>query len=91
MAKAEDDESKGVFDNSEGSVKLLVGSGESKRYLDDRAGLRDRLSDYVFHGWSIHARLPRPATTSWKEYLQESSAAASSTRQGLRRDFDCRL
>lgn len=47
MAMAEEYEDYGGFGNNGGSVKLLVDSGASEHYLDDRPGLRERLSDYV--------------------------------------------
>lgn len=69
------------FGNNDGSIQLLVGSGESEHYLDDHPGLRGQLSDY--------ARLEetREITTAGPLELngvqQEPSAVASSTRPGF--------
>ena len=47
MAIAEKYEGNDVFGKNDRSIKLLVDSRASEHYLDDRPGLRERLSDYV--------------------------------------------
>ena len=47
MAIAEEYEGNDVFGKNDRFMKLLVDSGASEHYLDDRPGQRERRSDYL--------------------------------------------
>ena len=71
MAIAEEYEGNDVFGKNDRSIKLLVDSRASEDYLDDRPGLRERLSD--------HVRLmePREITTAGKYRLKGVATGVS--------------